>query len=257
MGFLDFNILDLIDIIVVALLFYQLYRMIRGTAAMTIFIGIVIVYVLWIVVRALNMELFSSILGRVIDVGVLAIIIVFQQEIRRYLLLLGTRFANNRNRFIRRLFHPASKAAPAWSEDVAKACVNMASSCTGALICIERSVDISSYAAAGELIEARIGAPLLENIFFKNSPLHDGAVIIRGGTIYAARCVLPSTDNPNIPNHLGMRHRAALGLSEHADAVILVVSEERGTISIAQGGAIERIIHTEKLGQYIDEALSE
>lgn len=257
MDFISIHLLDIIDILVVALLFYQVYRMIRGTAAMTIFAGIFIVYLLWVVVKALNMTLLSSIMGQVIGVGVLALIIVFQQEVRRYLMLLGNRYSKARSRFVRRLFRSAGQSEQLqWAEDVARACRDMAGSYTGALICIERQGDLSVYASTGDVIDARIDARLLGSIFFKNSPLHDGAVIIRQGRIHAARCILPSSDNPHIPQHYGMRHRAAVGLTEHSDAVVVVVSEERGKISIVEGGEIIPISDPELLGEKLSGILS-
>lgn len=257
MDFINVSLLDLIDILVVALLFYQVYRLIRGTTAMTIFAGIFIVYLLWVVVKALNMTLLSSIMGQVIGVGVLALIIVFQQEIRRYLLLLGSRYAKAKNRFVRRIFRSAGRGARLqWTEEVAKACRNMGSTYTGALICIERQGDLGVYAATGDIIDARIDVRLIESIFFKNSPLHDGAIIIKQGRIHAARCILPSSDNPHIPQHYGMRHRAAIGLTEHSDAVVVVVSEERGKISIVEAGEITTVARPETMGEKLESILS-
>lgn len=257
MDFITVGLFDVIDIVVVALLFYQIYRWIRGTAAMTIFAGVILVYVLWIVVRALNMTLLSSILGQVIGVGVLALIIVFQQEVRRYLLLLGRRYSKAKNKFIRRIFKSASSTRDyQWTEDVARACRDMATTRTGALICIERQGDLSGYAATGDTIDARIDIRLIESIFFKNSPLHDGAVIIKQERLHAARCILPSSDNPHIPQYFGMRHRAAVGLTEQSDAVVIVVSEERGKISLVVDGEIQVITETDKLGEKLVEVLT-
>lgn len=257
MDFINISLLDVIDVLVVALLFYQVYRMIRGTAAMTIFAGIFIVYLLWVVVKALNMTLLSSIMGQVIGVGVLALIIVFQQEVRRYLLLLGSRYSKAKNRFVRRIFRSAGRDAQLqWTEDLAKACRDMASTYTGALICIERQGDLGVYASTGDIIDARIDVRLIESIFFKNSPLHDGAIIIKGGRIHAARCILPSSDNPHIPQHYGMRHRAAIGLTEHSDAVVVVVSEERGKISVVEAGEIVTVEDADALAEKLGRILS-
>ena len=257
MDFIDISLLDVIDVLVVALFFYQVYRLIRGTAAITLFAGIFIVYLLWVVVKALNMTLLSSIMGQVIGVGVLALIIVFQQEVRRYLLLLGSRYSKVKNRFVRRIFRSAGRNAQVlWTEDVAKACRDMASAYTGALICIERQGDLEVYASTGDIIDARIDTRLIESIFFKNSPLHDGAIIIKQGRIHAARCILPSSDNPHIPQHYGMRHRAAIGLTEHSDAVVVVVSEERGKISIVEAGEITAVADPAALGEKLGRILS-
>lgn len=257
MDFISISLLDVIDVLVVALLFYQVYRLIRGTAAMTIFAEIFIVYLLWVVVKALNMTLLSSIMGQVIGVGVLALIIVFQQEIRRYLLLLGSRYSKAKNKFVRRIFRSAGRGAQVqWTEEVARACRDMAATYTGALICIERQGDLGAYAATGDTIDARIDVRLIETIFFKNSPLHDGAIIIKQGRIHAARCILPSSDNPHIPPHYGMRHRAAIGLTEHSDAVVVVVSEERGRISIVEAGEITSVNDPDTMGEKLGRILS-
>lgn len=257
MDFISISLLDVIDVLVVALLFYQVYRLIRGTAAMTIFAGIFIVYLLWVVVKALNMTLLSSIMGQVIGVGVLALIIVFQQEIRRYLLLLGSRYSKAKEQ-IRAAHLPVGRpgAQVQWTEEVARACRDMAATYTGALICIERQGDLGAYAATGDTIDARIDVRLIETIFFKNSPLHDGAIIIKQGRIHAARCILPSSDNPHIPPHYGMRHRAAIGLTEHSDAVVVVVSEERGRISIVEAGEITSVNDPDTMGEKLGRILS-
>lgn len=247
MNFIDFRIIDAIDIIVVALLMWQIYRAIRGTAALTIFVGVFLVYLLWIVVRLFEMELLGLILGQVIGVGVLALLIVFQQEVRQYLLMLGKRYSSTRKGFFRRLFVSKQTEQKAqFSEDIAAACFAMSATRTGALIAIERTSDLEVYATTGDRIDADISSRLIQNIFFKNAPLHDGAVIIRHGRIWAARCILPSSDNPHIPAHLGMRHRAAIGLTEHSDALVIVVSEETGNVSVVNDGKRE-IVTTEAM----------
>lgn len=243
MNFIQFNILDIIDILVVALLLFQVYKVIRGTAAMTIFVGIFLVYLLWVVVQILNMELLSLLLGQVIGVGTLALVIVFQQEVRQYLLMLGRRYSSTRKGFFKRLFTSKKEQNnKLYLQDIAMACYAMSASRTGALIAIENSSDLEVYATTGDRIDAEISNRLIQNIFFKNAPLHDGAVIIKNNRIWAARCILPSSDNPHIPADLGMRHRAAIGLTEHSDAIVIVVSEETGTISVIEAGD-RRIIH--------------
>lgn len=242
MDFINFRILDIIDIVIVAILIVQIYRMIRGTAAFTIFVGIFSLYVLWVVVRMLNMELLSMILGQVIGVGVLALLIVFQQEVRRYLLMLGNRYSSANNKFIRR-FMRSKETDTHIGDDTAiqelcSACQNMARTRTGALIAIEATSNLDVYSTTGDVVDAQLSSRMIEAIFFKNSPMHDGAMIIRNGRIHSARCILPSSDNPHIPAHLGMRHRAAIGLSEHSDARVIVVSEETGRISFIENGII-------------------
>lgn len=242
LDFIQFGLLDAIDILLVALLLWQIYRAIRGTSAMAIFTAIFLLYAAWVVVRVLGMELLSMVLGQVLGIGGIALLIVFQQEVRRYLLMLGNRWASNRKSLFSRIF--VSKAAAVERtnlDELAVACRAMAESRTGALIVLARSTDIAVYTETGDRIDAEISRRLIENLFFKNSPLHDGAVVIAEGRIAAARCILPTSDNPNIPAHLGLRHRAAVGLSEHSDAVVVVVSEERGMVSVVRSGAIRLV----------------
>lgn len=258
-GFLDITLVDIIDIFVVALIMFQVYRLTRGTNALRIVVGILIIYLLWIVTRVLNMELLSMILGQIIGVGVIALIIVFQQEIRRFLILLGTQYTNRRVSFMARLFRPRGRKVKVvgqeWIDTVVGACADMAKTKTGALIVIARKVNLLPFIEQGERIDALISASLIKNIFFKNSPLHDGAMVIADDRIAAARCVLPSTER-EVPMEFGMRHRAALGASEITDALVIVVSEERGTISIARKGHISRDISLAHLQVLLRKGLS-
>ena len=258
-GFLDITLVDIIDIFVVALIMLQAYRLTRGTNALRIVVGILIIYLLWIVTRVLNMELLSMILGQIIGVGVIALIIVFQQEIRRFLILLGTQYTNRRVSFMARLFRPRGRKVKVvgqeWIDTVVGACADMAKTKTGALIVIARKVNLLPFIEQGERIDALISASLIKNIFFKNSPLHDGAMVIADDRIAAARCVLPSTER-EVPMEFGMRHRAALGASEITDALVIVVSEERGTISIARKGHISRDISPAHLQVLLRKGLS-
>ena len=258
-GFLDLTLVDIIDIFVVALIMFQVYRLTRGTNALRIVVGILIIYLLWIVTRVLNMELLSMILGQIIGVGVIALIIVFQQEIRRFLILLGTQYTNRRVSFMARLFRPRGRKVKVvgqeWIDTVVGACADMAKTKTGALIVIARKVNLLPFIEQGERIDALISASLIKNIFFKNSPLHDGAMVIADDRIAAARCVLPSTER-EVPMEFGMRHRAALGASEITDALVIVVSEERGTISIARKGHISRDISPAHLQVLLRKGLS-
>ena len=258
-GFLDITLVDIIDIFVVALIMFQVYRLTRGTNALRIVVGILIIYLLWIVTRVLNMELLSMILGQIIGVGVIALIIVFQQEIRRFLILLGTQYTNRRVSFMALLFRPRGRKVKVvgqeWIDTVVGACADMAKTKTGALIVIARKVNLLPFIEQGERIDALISASLIKNIFFKNSPLHDGAMVIADDRIAAARCVLPSTER-EVPMEFGMRHRAALGASEITDALVIVVSEERGTISIARKGHISRDISPAHLQVLLRKGLS-
>ena len=238
------KILDIIDIVLVALILFQLYRLIRGTAAFSIFLGIFLIYLSWLLVKTLNMELISGLLGQVIGVGAIALIIVFQQEVRRFLLVLGNRYMT-RSRFPFSRFFTSESAVqetPGLAEEIVRACESMASKKTGALIVIGGRSSLDLFTEGGEILKAKISAELLETIFFKNSPLHDGAVLIEGGLILAARCPLPITDQVAIPPHFGMRHRAAVGMSEHSDATVVVVSEETGNITVVISGEIQENI---------------
>ncbi|MDR2938093.1 MAG: diadenylate cyclase CdaA [Prevotellaceae bacterium] len=256
--FFDIRILDIIDWLLVAFLLYQLYRFIRGTVAINIFIGFISLYFLQAVVNALNMELLSTILGQLLGVGVVALLIVFQPEIRKFLLLLGTQYLSYRKFSLRSLlFGKQEKRVSHVDIDaIVKATRNMSNSKTGALIVIQRKTSLANYEETGDMINAQTSNRLIENIFFKNSPLHDGAVIIVRDRIRAARCVLPSTESTNLPPQYGMRHRAALGITENSDAVVVVVSEETGGVSFVATGVVTPNVTAEKLHDLLNSALN-
>lgn len=233
MGFVPFTFIDFIDIILVAAIMFWIYRATRGTNAPYIISGIIMIYLMWVVVRTLNMELLSNILGQFVSVGVIALIIVFQPEIRRFLQMIGMR--QKRFNFIARIFNRNDNTSVTIIAPIVQACREMSAHKTGALIVIGRQSDLRLITEGGIAIDAKISTPLLENIFFKNAPLHDGAVVIEGDRIVAAKCILPVTQS-DVPKSYGTRHRAAIGMSEISDAIILVVSEETGGISIAHGG---------------------
>ncbi len=241
MGFIHIGIIDVIDIFLVALMLYYLYRVTRGTSAFSIILGVVMLYLMYVVVRALNMELLSGILGEFIGVGIIAVIVIFQPEIRRFLQMFGLQ----QNQRLSRLFSGDNVEDNLDIDSLVKACVDMGESKTGALIVLQQTSDLSLMAEGGIAVDAKVSSSLLENLFFKNSPLHDGAIIINKNRVVAARCILPSTQS-QVPKSYGTRHRAALGMSEVSDAIILVVSEETGGLSIAQGGVIQREIEPEK-----------
>jgi diadenylate cyclase len=255
--FITFKWIDAIDIVLVALLLYQLYNIVKGTPAVNIFTGIFSIYVIWIIVRALDMKLFGSILGKFIDVGVIAIIVVFQQELRRFLLFIGTNEFINRSRFLKTVmrYSPAKTGQQFTDIDfspLVRACFHMGESRTGALIVLTRNSDLKFYINTGEPLDAVVTERMLESIFYKNSPLHDGAVIISGNRIVAARCVLPVTEKEQFPSHFGMRHRAAAGITESTDAVALIVSEQTGNVSLAANGEIKAGLSPDKLKQLLD-----
>jgi len=253
MDFIPFTLIDLIDIVLVAAIMYWIYRMTRGTNAPYIFSGIIAIYLLWVVTRALNMELLSSMLGQVISVGVIALIILFQPELRRFLQLIGLR--QKHFNFITRIFSAGEEEQASLNiEPIVSACRDMAETKTGALIVIRQESDLRLIAEGGIAMDAKTSVSLLKNIFFKNAPLHDGAVLIEGDRIVAAKCILPVTQ-ADVPKDYGTRHRAAIGMSEISDAIIVIVSEETGGISIAQGGELRRNIEPARLHQTLQRYL--
>lgn len=255
--FITIRFLDILDILLVAFLLYQIYKLIRGTTAINIFIGIFSLYLLWLVVKALNMSLLGSILGQIIGVGVIALIIVFQQEIRRFLLIISTRYIRSRKFSFEKLFSFGEKKVyEVQIDSIVNACSNMSAFKTGALIAISKKSDLMSFVRTGDVINADTSSRLLESIFFKNSPLHDGAVIIKRDKIAAARCVLPITERIDLPPQFGMRHRAALGIAEKTDAVVILVSEETGAISFAKQESIETNIGPNRLRQILEKEFS-
>ena len=255
MDFLEFNVLDIVDIILVAFLLFQLYKLIKGTVAIRIFIGIAAIYLLWKLVEALQMELLSEILGQFIGVGVLAVIIVFQQELRRFLLMIGNTKFLSKDGVLKFNWINDETAAEVNISAIVDACDKMANTKTGAILVITRENGLPNYIETGELINAKTSSIFLQSIFFKNSPLHDGAVIITGDNIKAARCVLPTIENDSFPSNLGMRHRAAAGITENTDSIAVVVSEERGKISIAQNGKLEISLSAEQLKEFLQKEL--
>jgi diadenylate cyclase len=253
--FIVIHWIDVVDILLVALLIYQLYYLVKGTVAINILIGIILFYLLWLVVKALNMQLFGSILGKFIDVGFIALLIVFQQELRRFLLFIGTSDIFTKRKSGKGLFDFKWQVNPGQKLDVnaiVKACKNMAESKTGAIIIITRNNELKFYANTGDEIDAKVSVRMIESIFYKNSPLHDGAVIISDNTIVAARCVLPVTENSDFPAHLGMRHRAAVGITENTDAIAIVVSEQTGEISFSREGELKHALTPERLRELLE-----
>jgi len=252
--FIDFfkiGISDILDIVSVALLFYLLYRLIRGTVALNIFVGLLMIYVMWKTVVLLQMEMLSEILGQFISVGIIALVIVFQPEIRQFLLFIGSK-------------NPFKKSnISIWKEKtrysnipqiniITKACARMSSSLTGALIVLTKDNNLDEYIQTGELINARTSRELIETIFFKNTPLHDGALIISQKTMVAARCILPVSHKENIPTDMGLRHRSAIGITEQTDCVAIVVSEQTGQISYCIEGNVTRNIKPEELKAFLE-----
>ena len=252
--FLRVGLADVADVLLVTWLLYQLYKLLRGSVALNVALGLLSVYLVYLVVKALGLQLLSGILGQFISVGVLASIILFQQEIRRFLLSVGKAAMDGAGPlgWWRR---PAQRTANFSVAPYVEAAKSLAAKETGALICFSLTSDLGAYAESGDHLDAEASKRLLLAIFNKTSPLHDGAVIVAQGRLRAARCILPVSQNPAVPAALGLRHRAALGLTEITDAVVLVVSEETGQISLVRHGEIHRGLATADLKARLHEWL--
>ena len=259
-GFLNLSFMDVLDIILVAFIIYYIFRWIRGSSAMSIFVAIIFLYVMRVVVDALDMRLMSAIMGTVLDVGVIALIVIFQPEIRRFLINFGNRYkiASNGKGILNRLFGTQEARMDSLTvNEITEACKSMSESRTGALIVIPHADNIDDLIDTGDRINADISRRLIMNLFFKNSPLHDGAVIINSERIVAARCTLPITERVNIPPSFGMRHKAAIGISEETDVDVIVVSEETGRISFVKGGNVTPIKNINELKLLLGSSLTE
>ena len=250
LSFIDFRIIDVLDILIVAILLFEMYKLTKGTAAVKLFWLIAFFYVASKVVAYFHFTLLSELIGELINVGILAIIIIFQPEIRKFLIYIGNG----------RLIHFFSDKFAKQTQNnvhleeveaVREACQEMAETKTGALIIFARQTPLDDYLSTGETIDAKPSAERLENIFFKNSPLHDGAVIIKDHRIAAARCILPVSKNKNLPQEVGLRHRSALGSTEFTDAIAVIVSEQTGTISICKNGQMTRDLTPSDLRQLL------
>ena len=249
-GFLNLSFADILDILMVAIFIYLVFRWIRGSAAMNIFVAVILLFVLRVVVAAFNMKLMSALLGTFIDVGVIALIVIFQPEVRHFLMKLGSRYGmagKSRDIFNRLMGIKEKKMGGGTVNEIAEACRAMSADKTGALIVFPRKDSREFIVETGDIVDAKVTRRLIMNIFFKNSPLHDGAMIISDDRIVAARCTLPITGRTDIPAHYGMRHKAAIGITEETDADVIVVSEETGGISFVRGGNINKINNINEL----------
>lgn len=257
LDFLDIRIIDIVDIVLVAALLYYLYNLVKGTVAINILVGIIIVYGIYVFTRLLEMELLSKILGGFLGVGMFAMVVVFQPEIRKFLLMLGSTNINSPRSFFRQFSFFDSDQGPKTNlEEIIAACENMSSAKTGALIVIQRNNRLDFVKNTGDKMDLEVNQPIIESIFFKNSPLHDGAIIIEENRITATRVILPVTNERNIPLRFGLRHRAAVGITEKTDAVCLVVSEESGQISYLRDGDFVLFEDTEELYKVMKRDLS-
>ncbi len=253
--FIDIRFLDLVDVFLVAALLFTLFKMLKGTVAINIFFGIVALFLIWKLVAALQMELLSEILGAFISVGLVALIIIFQPEIRQFLLALGTpSFLNKYGKKFKFLNIIFKEKFDFDIDPIIVACQHMSEHKTGALIVITRQNELSQFVSTGQIIDASISSQIIENIFFKNSPLHDGAMIITGKKIKAAGCIMPVTKK-QITARAGLRHRAAIGISEVSDCIAIIVSEETGKISYSIKGEMKYRVSAQRLQSMLIEEL--
>lgn len=257
-GFLDIGWKDILDILLVTFLLAQVYKLMKGSVAIKVFVGFLSIYLIYLVVNALQMELLSTILGQFMGVGVLAVIILFQQEIRKFLLLVGRTNIFEEGKFFKnvRFWAQNGKAKRANITPIVEAVKSLAGSNTGALIVLSEDSPLKFYAESGDEMDSLLSKRLLLAIFNKYSPLHDGAVIIHKDRIVAARCILPVTER-DVPAQYGLRHRAGLGMSENTETFIIVVSEETGQISAMQNGEVMHNISAQELRRQINKYLNE
>ena len=253
-----FGIKDVFDILIVAMMLYYLYRLMKDSGVINIFYGVMAFIVVWVIAsQMLAMRLTGTILDKFMNIGLLVLVILFQDQLKRFLVDLGSQ---RRWRFLRNLFqHNATSeesVSQQWIMSIVRSCMNLSKSKTGALIVIQQDEPLENYENTGDAIDAAVNSRLIENIFFKNSPLHDGAMIIAGGRIKAVGCILPVSHDRSIPRSLGLRHRSALGISQATDAIAIVVSEETGTISIAYKGDLRMRLSTTDLEQRLSQLVA-
>lgn len=257
--FFEFGIKDIIDILLVAILLYYIYRLMKESRSLNVFMGILVFVVLWLVVaQVLQMKLLGSILDKFVSVGVIVLVVLFQEEIRKFLYNLG---AHQRMRTFRRFFSISEKKQDPQKlkqviMPIVMSCMSMSKKKVGALIVIQRTTPLDDIVATGESLDASINQRLIENLFFKNSPLHDGAMIIASDRIKAAGCILPVSHDLNIPKELGLRHRAALGITHESDSIAIVVSEETGGISVAIHSKFQLRLTAEKLESILTQEMA-
>jgi diadenylate cyclase len=255
-GFLDISIVNIIDITLVSFLLYQVYKLMRGSVAIKIFLGFLSLYLIYLVVNAARMELLSIILGQFMGVGVIAAIILFAPEIRKFLLIIGKSSIFSNENVLQELLFWRKRETQAFNiTPILEAAKSLAGTSTGALMVISRSSELKFYAESGDLIDAIVSKRLLISIFNKYSPLHDGGVIIYNGRVKAARCILPVTER-EIPAQFGLRHRAAIGMSEATDTLIVIVSEETGQISLAKNGSIVHNLSFQEVREILNDYLT-
>jgi diadenylate cyclase len=255
-GFLEISIVNIIDITLVSILIYQVYKLLRGSVAIKIFLGFLSIYLIYLMVSALRMELLSIILGQFMGVGVIAAMIIFAPEIRKFLLIIGrSSFLSNENFFQELLFWKKRESNAFNINPIIEASKSLSGTNTGALMVLSSNTELKFYAESGDILDAQISKRLLISIFNKYSPLHDGAVIIYNGKVKAARCILPVTER-EVPAQFGLRHRAGIGMSEATDTLVLIISEETGQVSLAKNGKILHNLSFQELRELINDYLS-
>jgi len=255
--FLNIGFLDILDIVLVAVLLFYIFKLIRGTAAINIFIGIAIIYLIWKLTQALDMELLSDILGKFLGGGFIALIIVFQQEIRKFLLMVGSTNIASKKGFLKNMkFFKTELVATNHIDEIVSFCYDMSKIRTGVLIVLKRNNSLEFVKLTGDAMNIQVNKPILKSIFYKNSPLHDGAIVVENDTITATRVILPIENTIDIPAHFGLRHRAGLGISTQTDALSLIVSEESGQISYINNGAFILFEDSAELADIIKDDLN-
>lgn len=255
-GFLEVSLVNIIDITLVSVLLYQVYKLMKGSVAIKIFLGFLSIYLIYLVVRAARMELLTMILGQFMGVGVIAAIILFAPEIRKFLMIIGRSSIFSNENVLQELLFWRKRETQAFNiTPIIEATKSLAGTSTGALIVISRNSELKFYAESGDLMDALVSKRLLISIFNKYSPLHDGAVIIYNGKIKAARCILPVTER-DVPAQFGLRHRAAIGMSESTDTLILIVSEETGQVSLSKNGKILHNLSLQEVRELVNDYLT-
>ena len=259
-GFLTVSFWDILDVAIVAYLLYQLYKLLRGSIAFNIFIGLLLLYVSWFVVNQLNMDLLSSILDQFVKVGIIILIIIFQPEVRRFLLILGNTTLRHRSNFLGRILDKgnisgSAKTRKACQDALSIALMRMSRRREGALIVFAHGLNLEGIVSGGVQLDAKISKGLVESIFNKEGPMHDGAVVIDRQLILKASVILPVSEKTILPASIGLRHRAAVGVTEKANVSVIVVSEETGFISFAKEGHLERKISEERLNELLKKQL--
>jgi len=260
-GFFVITFWDLLDILIVGFLLFQVYKLLKGSLGFNIFVGLVLVYLVWRIVSALEMPLLSSILGQFVSVGMIALLVLFQPEVRRFLLFVGQGSLETRFKFLERFFKQnqntdlKSVAREETIRSITRAFEQMSETRTGALVVFTNAPNLEGLYSSGIMINGKVSTQLILSIFNKESPLHDGAMIIKDAEIITASCVLPVSDRPDIPQRLGLRHRAAVGISEHSNVLAFIVSEETGKISYARGGIVHENVTINKMRPILEKIL--